>query len=118
MSMKCEEALMKISAYINNTLSGRELEDFIDHVENCPDCYDELETYYTIKVGIHYLEQDRQDAYNIPQMLKKDLRQKKARLHRAKVIRRTVAVLAALLVTAGAVWLAVQWGGFSFLRIV
>ena len=69
--MKCEEALTRISAYIDNTLSGRELEEFIEHVEHCPECYDELETYYTIKVGINYLEQDRQDAYNIPQMLKR-----------------------------------------------
>lgn len=30
--MKCEEALTRISAYIDNTLSGRELEEFIEHV--------------------------------------------------------------------------------------
>lgn len=118
MSMKCEEALMKISAYINNTISGRELEEFIDHVEKCPECYDELETYYTIKVGINYLEQDRQDAYNIPQMLKKDLRRKKEQLHRAKRIRGTLVALTVLLLAVGAVWLAVEWGGFPLPGIV
>ena len=30
--MKCEEALTKIEAYINHTLNGRELEEFLEHV--------------------------------------------------------------------------------------
>lgn len=117
-NMKCEEALAKISAYINHTLSGRELKEFIDHVEHCPECYDELETYYTIKVGINYLEQDRQDAYNIPQMLKKDLRQRKERLQRRRAIRWMLMVAAVFVVAAGLLWVAVQWGGFSFDRIL
>ena len=108
--MKCEEALTRISAYIDNTLSGRELEEFIEHVEHCPECYDELETYYTIKVGINYLEQDRQDAYNIPQMLKKDLERK-------KVIRSLAMALAVTLAVAGILWLAVSWGDLALPRI-
>ena len=54
--MKCEETLSKIDGYINNNLSYREMEDFLEHIKNCPDCYDELETYYTITVGMKYLE--------------------------------------------------------------
>ena len=115
--MKCEEALTRISAYIDNTLSGRELEEFIEHVEHCPECYDELETHYTIKVGINYLEQDRQDAYNIPQMLKKDLERKKDRLHRGKVIRSLAMALAVTLAVAGILWLAVSWGDLALPRI-
>ena len=42
--MKCEEALTKIEAYINHTLNGRELEEFLEHVTSCQECYDELET--------------------------------------------------------------------------
>ena len=44
--MKCEETLSKIDGYINNNLNYREMEDFLEHIKNCPDCYDELETYY------------------------------------------------------------------------
>ena len=43
--MKCEDSLTKIEAYIHNKMSYRELEDFLEHVKECPDCYDELETY-------------------------------------------------------------------------
>lgn len=56
--MKCEEALTKIEAYINHTLNGRELEEFLEHVTSCQECYDELETYYIISVGMRYLEEE------------------------------------------------------------
>ena len=71
--MKCEDSLTKIEAYIHNKMSYRELEDFLEHVKECPDCYDELETYYTITVGMKYLEEERLEAYNIPQMLREAL---------------------------------------------
>ena len=37
--MKCEEALTKIEAYINHTLNGRELEEFLEHVTSCQEKY-------------------------------------------------------------------------------
>lgn len=74
--MKCEDSLTKIEAYIHDKMSYRELEDFLEHIKECPDCYDELETYYTITVGMKYLEEERLEAYNIPHMLKEDLRKK------------------------------------------
>ena len=60
--MKCEEALTKIEAYIDHTLSGRELEEFLEHVKSCRECYDELETYYIISVGMRYLEEENLEA--------------------------------------------------------
>ena len=115
--MTCQEAEKLVVPYIKDELSPMELEEFIEHVEHCPECYDELETYYTIKVGINYLEQDRQDAYNIPQMLKKDLERKKDRLHRGKVIRSLAMALAVTLAVAGILWLAVSWGDLALPRI-
>ena len=40
--MKCIEAQQLIKPYLKKELSDRELERFLDHVENCPECYDEL----------------------------------------------------------------------------
>ena len=50
--MNCVDALSKIDDYIENRLSGRELEEFLEHVETCKECYDELEIHYIIKVGM------------------------------------------------------------------
>ena len=88
--MKCEDSLTKIEAYIHNKMSYRELEDFLEHVKECPDCYDELETYYTITVGMKYLEEERLEAYNIPQMRREDLKKKE------RYVRRVHAVTGAL----------------------
>ena len=74
--MKCEEALLKIDAYINDSLSCKETEEFLEHIRECPECYDELETYYTISVGTKYLENENMGSYNIPRMLKENLREK------------------------------------------
>lgn len=74
--MKCEEALQKIDDYINNNLSYKDLEDFLTHIQTCPDCYDELEIYYTISAGMKYLEEEQLESYNIPQMLKTDLKKR------------------------------------------
>ena len=55
--MKCEEALTKIEAYIDHTLSGRELEEFLEHVKSCRECYDELETYYRTTVDFAQVDE-------------------------------------------------------------
>ena len=72
--MKCEDAVLKIGDYIKGDMSCGEMEEFIAHVKTCPECYDELETYYTISVGMKFLDDIRQEPYNIPEMLKQDLR--------------------------------------------
>ncbi|MBS6194399.1 MAG: zf-HC2 domain-containing protein [Clostridiales bacterium] len=84
--MKCEDALPKIDSYINNTMTCRELEEFLHHIKNCPDCYDELETYYIISAGTKYLEGETQEFYNIPQMLKEDLQIKERQVQRRHVL--------------------------------
>ena len=44
--MNCQTAESMVNRYIEHDLSVNELEDFLDHVENCPSCYDELETLF------------------------------------------------------------------------
>ena len=42
--------------YIDNQLSETELEAFVQHVEQCTSCKEELEIYYTVSVGLRQLE--------------------------------------------------------------
>lgn len=88
--MKCEEALLKIDAYINNSLSCKETEEFLEHIRACPECYDELETYYTISVGTRYLENENMGSYNIPKMLKENLREKEKYIRRKQLLTKTL----------------------------
>lgn len=94
--MKCEEALTKIEAYINHTLNGRELEEFLEHVTSCQECYDELEAYYIISVGMRYLEEENLESYNIPKMLQEDLHTRERRVRRRNILRKTAVLLGVL----------------------
>ena len=94
--MKCEEALTKIEAYINQTLNGRELEEFLEHVTSCQECYDELETYYIISVGMRYLEEENLESYNIPKMLQEELHTRERRVRRRNILRKTAGLLGVL----------------------
>lgn len=111
--MKCEEALEKIDAYINNTLSYKELEEFLEHVRGCPECYDELETFYTINVGIKYLEDEKMGSYNIPLMLKENLREKKRYVRRRHLLIRTMVIFCLLLGVGVAVSLVFYLGNIQ-----
>ncbi|NCB91326.1 MAG: zf-HC2 domain-containing protein [Clostridia bacterium] len=88
--MKCEEALMKIDDYINDSLSFKETEEFLEHVRGCPECYDELEIYFTIYMGMKYLEEEKLETYNIPQMLKNDMMEKERAIRRRKLLAGTL----------------------------
>lgn len=70
--MNCEEALGKINRYMNDTLSLRELEAFMEHMEECPECMEELEIQYTISAGIRYLEEGSNDSFDVPQLFRQD----------------------------------------------
>ena len=75
--MKCEEALTKIEAYINHTLNRRELEEFLEHVTSCQECYDELETYYIISV-VCDIWKKIWESYNIQRCCRKICTQRTA----------------------------------------
>ncbi len=84
--MKCEQALRMVMPYIENHLQPKELEEFIAHVKTCPSCYDELETYFIVDEAIRYLDDEKSEAYNITEMLKKDMHRKEQWLKRRKLL--------------------------------
>lgn len=56
--MNCQTAESMVNRYIEHDLSVNELEDFLDHVENCPSCYDELETYFIVHAAMRQLDEE------------------------------------------------------------
>ena len=50
--MKCHDVQRMISGFIEEKLTDEQLEGFLEHIENCQDCYDELEVYYMITIGL------------------------------------------------------------------
>ena len=48
--MDCRTAESMVTRFIDHSLSMNELEGFLDHIELCPSCYDELETYFILSL--------------------------------------------------------------------
>ena len=60
--MDCQTAEGMVSRYIKHDLPLNELEEFLDHVQNCSSCYDELETYFIVHEVTHQLDDDSSDS--------------------------------------------------------
>lgn len=52
----CKQVENLVTPYINGELSDDQLEEFLEHLEDCPHCRDELETYYIVDVGLKQLD--------------------------------------------------------------
>lgn len=50
--MKCRDFQKKIPDIINKNIPVTELLEIIEHVENCKECYDELEIHYVLQYGL------------------------------------------------------------------
>ena len=74
--MDCQTAEGMVSRYIKHDLPLNELEEFLDHVQNCSSCYDELETYFIVNRAMAYFEDDAPDSYNLTGLLERDLEKK------------------------------------------
>lgn len=77
--MNCRETEHLVQAYVDNTIPQDKIEEFIEHINHCPSCYDELETYYIIYFSMKYLDGDSHVNYDMKQMLNEDLKKKLAK---------------------------------------
>ena len=60
--MNCRIAEGMVNKYINHTLPLNDLEDFLEHIENCSSCYDELATYFIVHKAMQQLDEKQEDS--------------------------------------------------------
>ncbi|MCF0133743.1 MAG: zf-HC2 domain-containing protein [Blautia sp.] len=83
--MDCRNAEAKIDSYIGHRLSLREIEEFLEHVQSCPSCYDELETHFIVDRVIHQLDHEKDtDHYNYQKLLQEDIHNSLEYVHNEK----------------------------------
>ena len=69
-------------------LNDKDLEDFLEHVDSCEECYEELEIYYTVHYTIARLDEDEADqVYNVKKALQNRLEESRFYIWRTKVSR-------------------------------
>jgi hypothetical protein len=57
--MNCNRVQSLITPFINNQIETKEIEEFVLHVENCPNCREELEVYYALLTAMRQLDEDK-----------------------------------------------------------
>ena len=80
--MTCKDAEKLIPIFIKDELNYIELEKFIDHIEECPDCMEDMSIQFLVTEGMVRLEQG--SAFDLNQELRNLLELSKAhiRVHR------------------------------------
>lgn len=92
LSMDCQRAQSLINKYVHNELDLNTLEDFLVHVEQCPDCMEELEVYYIVFQGFRRLDEDENIAVNYHEEFLKTLTDNENKIKHTRnmqIIRRT-----------------------------
>ena len=99
--MDCVKTQQLIRPYLEGVLSDRELEDFLDHVQGCPDCFGELEVYFSIYRTLRNV--DEEGDYNYARKLRVKLRKSREYLsvrQRNRVVKVGVILAAELCIAA------------------
>ena len=58
-SMNCKETEKLIPAFLVKELNNRELNQFLLHVEECPECMEELTIQYLVMIGSSLIEEGK-----------------------------------------------------------
>ncbi len=75
--MTCECALKKITNYIKRELSEKEEWEFIEHVEQCPQCLDELVFTFMMLEGLDMLDEGELGSMDFGMEIAKNLAERK-----------------------------------------
>lgn len=84
--MDCHTAELMVHRYIRHGLTDKELSDFIDHIEHCSSCYEELEMYFIVHEATRQLDDptEEEDVFDFKGLLKRNIRENKVMLKRKK----------------------------------
>ena len=79
--MKCSEAQKRIRPYLEHTLQERDMAAFLDHIESCPECREELELSLAVYgTGKYQEEWKKKLGDNFPARISKMMEQDRKRL--------------------------------------
>lgn len=84
--MTCMEAQALITPFINDKLNIATLEQFIDHVENCKECKEELEVYHALLTAMKQLDEEEEVSADFAKELENRLKEAQERILHTKLV--------------------------------
>ena len=61
--MTCKEADKAIPLFLDDDLDNQDLAEFLNHIDTCPECKEELTIQFLVKTGMQRLEDG--DTFNL-----------------------------------------------------
>ena len=91
--------MYEVLNFINNKLDKEETKAFIEHVRDCKDCWEELEIYYVMLVGLKQLDEGEELAADFRKKLQNEVESRYVEIER-EAKRKHIAKIITILVTA------------------
>ena len=82
--MNCKDAEKFIPLFLDDDLDNQDLADFLDHIDSCPECKEELTIQFLVKVGMQRLEDG--NTFNLTRELSSILKDARKRLRKRKYL--------------------------------
>lgn len=107
--MDCKQAEKKIPAFLRGELEGRRLAEFVEHIEDCPECMEELSIQFLVTEGMEQLEKG--NSFNLQEELHERMEDAGRHIRLNQMLRNTLrwlelAVIAAI---AAALCICFRW---------
>ena len=82
--IECKQMEKLIPQFLDDDLDNQDLADFLDHIDNCPECKEELTIQFLVRVGMQRLEDG--NTFNLVRELDRELAEAKKKMHRRKTL--------------------------------
>lgn len=96
--LQCNRATKMIPSFIADELSFRELEQFMEHIDECESCKEELSIQFLVEVGLNSLEAG--NTFDLQQELNIALEEAAKRVQVYRFFRHSAFVLACVGIAA------------------
>ncbi len=96
--MNCKEAEKKIPSFLQDDLDGRNLAEFVEHIDECSECMEELSIQFLVSEGMEQLEKG--NSFNLQEALHYKLADADYKIRLNRILRRILIWLEAAVVVA------------------
>lgn len=103
--MNCQNAQSMVLNFINNKLDKDETKEFIEHVRDCKDCWEELEIYYVMLVGLKQLDEGEELAEDFRKKLQNEVDSRYVEIEREQKRQSAVKIVTALVASVILIWM-------------
>jgi predicted anti-sigma-YlaC factor YlaD len=99
--MNCKETEKSIPSFLKGELEGDRLAEFVEHIEQCPECKEELSIQFLVTEGMEKLEEG--SSFNLQKALHDRMEESRRYIRMNRLLRRTLYWLEALVIVVIAV---------------